>query len=61
MNAQYNYNEKRLDSLKAASQPKADEVHRMKELDDIISTEQAELNRLTKCSSRLKDQASAYT
>ncbi|KAJ1263499.1 hypothetical protein BS78_09G189500 [Paspalum vaginatum] len=58
MNAQYIYNEKRLDSLKSASQPKADEVHRMKELDGIISTEQLELDRLTKCSSKLKDQAS---
>lgn len=61
MNAQYIYNEKRLDSLKAASQPKADEVRRMNELDGIISSEQVELNRLTKCSSKLKDQASAFT
>jgi structural maintenance of chromosome 4 len=60
MNTQYSYNEKRLDSLKAASQPKADEVCRVKELDHIISTEQTELNRLTKCSSKLKDQASSY-
>lgn len=61
MNAQYSYNEKRLDSLKAASQPKADEVRRMEELDAILSTEQAELDRLTKCSRKLKDQASGYT
>ena len=40
MNEQYVYNETRLDSLKAASQPKADEVRRMKELDAIISSEQ---------------------
>ncbi|KAL5203523.1 hypothetical protein ABZP36_014475 [Zizania latifolia] len=58
MNAQFSYNEKRLDSLKAASHPKVDEVHRMEELDGIISTEQVELNRLAKCSSKLKDQAS---
>ncbi|KAK3135188.1 hypothetical protein QOZ80_5BG0415790 [Eleusine coracana subsp. coracana] len=58
MNAQYSYNEKRLDSLKAASEPKADEVCRMERLDDIISTEQAELDRLKKCSGKLKDQAS---
>ncbi|AQK86965.1 Structural maintenance of chromosomes protein, partial [Zea mays] len=58
MNAQYIYNEKRLDSLKTASQPKADELRRMQELDGIISSEQAELERLTKCSSKLKDQAS---
>ena len=61
MNAQYSYNEKRLDSLKAASHPKDDEVGRMKELDDIISTEKVELSKLAKCSSKLKDQASAYT
>lgn len=61
MNAQHSYNEKRLDSLKAASHPKDDEVRRMKELDAIISTEQAELNRLAKCSSKLKDQASGCT
>lgn len=58
MKTQFIYNEKRLDSLKAASQPKADEVCRMKELDGIISSEQVELDRLTKCSSKLKDQAS---
>ncbi|XP_066363089.1 structural maintenance of chromosomes protein 4-like [Miscanthus floridulus] len=58
MNAQYIYNEKRLESLKAASQPKGDEIRRMKELDGIISSEQAELDRLTKCSSKLKDLAS---
>jgi structural maintenance of chromosome 4 len=60
MTSQYSYNEKRLHSLKAAS-PKADEVRRMKELGDIISTEQAELDRLTTCSSKLKDQASFCT
>lgn len=58
MNAQYSYNEKRLDSLKAASHPKYDEVGRMKELDGIISTEEVELKKLAKCSSKLKDQAS---
>ncbi|KAG8044397.1 hypothetical protein GUJ93_ZPchr0054g2852 [Zizania palustris] len=58
MNAQFSYNEKRLDSLKAASHPKPDEVRRIEELDGIISTEQVELNRLAKCSSKLKDQAS---
>jgi structural maintenance of chromosome 4 len=61
MNAQYSYNEKRLDSLKAASQPKDDELGRMKELDDIISTEQVELKKLAKSSSKLKDKASAHT
>uniref|UniRef100_A0A0D9WI72 Structural maintenance of chromosomes protein n=1 Tax=Leersia perrieri TaxID=77586 RepID=A0A0D9WI72_9ORYZ len=56
MNAQFHYNEKRLDSLKAASHPKADEVQRMEELDDIICAEQLELNKLAKCSRKLKDQ-----
>jgi structural maintenance of chromosome 4 len=60
MNAQYSYNEKRLDSLKAASHPKDDEVGRMKELDGIISTEEVELKKLAKCSSKLKDQASTH-
>lgn len=58
MNAQYTYNEKRLDSLEAAANPKDDEISRMKELDDLISTEQVALKKLEKSSSKLKDQAS---
>uniref|UniRef100_A0A452ZFG6 SMC hinge domain-containing protein n=1 Tax=Aegilops tauschii subsp. strangulata TaxID=200361 RepID=A0A452ZFG6_AEGTS len=56
MNAQYTYNEKRLDSLEAAANPKDDEISRMKELDDLISTEQVALKKLEKSSSKLKDQ-----
>jgi hypothetical protein len=33
----------------------------MKELDDIISTEQVELKKLAKSSSKLKDKVSAHT
>ncbi|VAH08794.1 unnamed protein product [Triticum turgidum subsp. durum] len=58
MNAQYTYNEKRLDSLEAAANPKDDEISRMKELDDLISNEQVALKKLEKSSSKLKDQAS---
>ncbi|KAK3138381.1 hypothetical protein QOZ80_5AG0368150 [Eleusine coracana subsp. coracana] len=58
MNMQYSYNGNLLHPLEAASQPKADELCRLKELDGIISSEQVELNRLIKCSSRLQDQAS---
>lgn len=58
LNAQYIYNEKRLASLEAASNPKDDEIGRMKELDEIISTEQVALKKLEKSSSKLKDQAS---
>nr|XP_029121753.1 structural maintenance of chromosomes protein 4 isoform X2 [Elaeis guineensis] len=58
LNAQYSYIEKQLDSLKSASEPKKDEVNKLKELDRIISAEQAELENLVKCSSDLKEQAS---
>ncbi|XP_072993522.1 structural maintenance of chromosomes protein 4 [Typha latifolia] len=58
LNAQYSYNEKQLHSLEAASQPKDDELHRLKELDNIIFAEQIELEKLVKCSGKLKDRAS---
>ncbi|KAG1358997.1 structural maintenance of chromosomes protein 4 [Cocos nucifera] len=58
LNAQHSYIEKQLDSLKAASEPKRDEVNRLKELDRIISEEQTELEKLVQCSSNLKERAS---
>ncbi|MQL91114.1 hypothetical protein Taro_023720 [Colocasia esculenta] len=58
LNTQHTYIEKQLDSLKAASQPGKDEVERLKELEKIISVENKELERLTKCSTKLKDKAS---
>ncbi|XP_008796541.2 structural maintenance of chromosomes protein 4 [Phoenix dactylifera] len=57
LNVQHSYIEKQLDSLKSATEPKKDEVNRLKELDRIISAEQAELERLVKCSSNLKERA----
>nr|CAD1825703.1 unnamed protein product [Ananas comosus var. bracteatus] len=57
LNAQYSYNEKRLGSLKTASQPKEDDLCRLEELDHIILAEQRELDKLAKCSSKLKDRA----
>ena len=61
LNAPYSYIEKQLDSLKSASEPKKDEVNKLKELDRIISAEQAELEKLVKCSSDLKERVSART
>ncbi|PKA51107.1 Structural maintenance of chromosomes protein 4 [Apostasia shenzhenica] len=55
--AQHSYIEKQLGSLKAAAQPKANELNRLNELDDIISTEEKEVSTLCKFSSRLKDRA----
>ncbi|KAM0933788.1 putative structural maintenance of chromosomes protein [Dioscorea sansibarensis] len=58
LSAQYSDIEKQLDSLKTASQPKTDEVNRLKELDQIISMEERELEKLTRCSGKLKERAS---
>ncbi|CAA3013817.1 structural maintenance of chromosomes 4 [Olea europaea subsp. europaea] len=50
--------EKQLDSLKAASKPKKDEVDRLKELENIISAEEKEIDRLMEGSKQLKEKAS---
>ncbi|KAJ1688981.1 hypothetical protein LUZ63_013136 [Rhynchospora breviuscula] len=55
---QYIYDEKRLDSLKVASEPKEDELNQLEELKDVISTETAEVQKIINCSSKLKDKAS---
>ncbi|XP_022883355.1 structural maintenance of chromosomes protein 4-like [Olea europaea var. sylvestris] len=47
-----------LDSLKVASKPKKDEVDRLKELENIISAEEKEIDRLTQGSKQLKEKAS---
>lgn len=49
---------KQLDSLKAASKPKKDEVDRLKELENIISAEEKEIDRLMEGSKQLKEKAS---
>lgn len=56
LNTEYKYLEKQLDSLEAASRPKKDEVHRLKELKKIISTEEKEIDRLIEGSKQLKEQ-----
>ncbi|KAK4393112.1 Structural maintenance of chromosomes protein 4, partial [Sesamum angolense] len=50
--------EKQLDSLKAASEPLKDEVARLKELGNIISAEEKEIERLMQGSKQLKEKAS---
>lgn len=54
LNTQHIYLEKQLDSLKAASQPKQDELDRLAELRKIISAEETEIDRLTQGSKQLK-------
>lgn len=47
--------EKQLDSLKAAAKPTRGEVDRLKELENIISAEKSEINRLLNGSKELKE------
>ncbi|XP_057491270.1 structural maintenance of chromosomes protein 4 [Actinidia eriantha] len=55
MNMQIVYLEKQLDSLKAASEPRKDELNRLDELRKIISAEENEIDRLTQFSKQLKE------
>lgn len=55
LNSQHSYIEKQLDSLKAASQPKKDELERLRELKKIISAEEKEIDRLIDGSKQLKE------
>lgn len=55
LTSQHDYIEKQLDSLKAASRPKKDELDRLKELKKIILAEEREVNRLTDGSKQLKE------
>lgn len=50
--------EKQHDSLKAASQPKEEELNRLEELQSIISGEEKEIDKLVKGSKKLKDKVS---
>lgn len=54
LNSQHCYLEKQLGSLKAASQPRKDEVDRLEELQKFISVEEKEIDRLTQGSKELK-------
>ncbi|RWW19735.1 hypothetical protein GW17_00016185 [Ensete ventricosum] len=55
LNEHHRYVIKQLESLKVASNPKKDELNRLKELDNVISAEQSELEKLGQCSSTLKE------
>lgn len=57
LNTQHVYLDKQLDSLKAASQPKQDELDRLVELRKIISAEETEIVRLTQGSKQLKEKS----
>ncbi|WZZ01622.1 hypothetical protein YC2023_073950 [Brassica napus] len=57
LNSEHNYLEKQLASLEAASQPKTDEIDRLKELKKIISKEEKEIEKLEKGSKQLKEKA----
>lgn len=58
LNSQHCYLEKQLGSLKAASQPRKDELARLEELQKLISVEEKEIDRITKGSKELKKKAS---
>lgn len=55
LNSEHSYLEKQLDSLKAASQPKEDELKRLEDLKKTISAEQKEIDRLIQGSKELKE------
>ncbi|PIA44296.1 hypothetical protein AQUCO_01700121v1 [Aquilegia coerulea] len=57
LNEQHSYIEKQLDSLKAASQPRSEELARLVELKNTISAEEKELERLTTGSMKLNEKA----
>lgn len=61
LNEQHNYLEKQLDSLKAASQPRKDEVGRLKDLKKIIAAEEKEIDRLMQGSKQLKEKVCDYS
>lgn len=57
--SQHSYLEKQHDSLKAASQPKKDELDRLEELKNIISAEEKEIDKIVQGSKKLKEKVSA--
>lgn len=52
--------EKQLESLKLASEPKKDEVDRVRQLEKIISAEEKEIDRLTQGSKKLKEKVMRF-
>ncbi|XP_065857713.1 structural maintenance of chromosomes protein 4-like isoform X2 [Euphorbia lathyris] len=57
LHSEHGYLEKQLGSLKAASQPNKDELDRLGQLKEMISSEEKEIDRLTKGSKDLKEKA----
>ncbi|KAJ6371344.1 hypothetical protein OIU77_001780 [Salix suchowensis] len=57
LNTEHSYLDKQLGSLKAASEPKKDELNRLEELKRIIVTEEKEIDRLIQGSKQLKEKA----
>lgn len=57
--SQHSYLEKQHDSLKAASQPKKNELDRLEELKNIISAEEKEIDKIVQGSKKLKEKVSA--
>lgn len=55
LNKEHSYIEKQLGSLKAASEPKKDELNRLEELKKIIVAEEKEIDRLVQGSKQLKE------
>lgn len=61
LNEQHAYLEKQLSSLKAASQPRKDELDKLKNLTKIISAEEKEIDRLLQGSKQLKEKVCDYS
>ncbi|XP_031254210.1 structural maintenance of chromosomes protein 4 [Pistacia vera] len=57
LKTQHGYLEKQLGSLEAASKPRKDETDRLKELKNIISAEEKEIDKLIQGSKKLKEKA----
>ncbi|XP_047311246.1 structural maintenance of chromosomes protein 4 [Impatiens glandulifera] len=55
LNSQYHYLEQQLGTLKSASEPRKDELDKLKELKKAISAEEKEIERLTTGSKQLKE------
>lgn len=55
MKSEHSYLEKQLDSLKAASHPRKDELDKLKDLKKVTSAEEKEIDRLIRGSKELKE------
>ncbi|KMZ71392.1 Structural maintenance of chromosomes protein [Zostera marina] len=57
LNEQYCYIEKQLSSLRDAAEPRIDELDRLKELNKCLSEEEEELEKIFRCSVKLKEKS----